>query len=155
ATTVILVPLAIVMLIGFMVRSVDFTEAAQTATAGLITLIPEGLVLLMSVTLAVAARRLAAMNTLVQQMSATESLAAVDTICVDKTGTLTDGTLKLIDIVSADPAGSERTERELGRFAASAGERNRTLETIADALPERAGAVAAEVPFSSEWKWSG
>jgi magnesium-transporting ATPase (P-type) len=155
ATTIVLVPLAILMLIGFMVRSVDFTEAAQTATAGLITLIPEGLVLLMSVTLAVAARRLAAMNTLVQQMSATEALAAVDTICVDKTGTLTDGTLELVEVVSADPARTEQTERALGRFAASAGERNRTLETIAEAFPERAGRIAGEVPFSSAWKWSG
>ena len=98
ATTIIMVPLAILMFAGFLVRGVDFTEAAQTATAGLITLIPEGLVLLMSVTLAVAAVRLARMDTLVQQMSATESLAAVDTICVDKTGTLTDGTLELIDV---------------------------------------------------------
>lgn len=157
ATTIILVPMAAAMIAGFTLRSVDFTEAAQSATAGLITLIPEGLVLLMSVTLAVAARRLAAMNTLVQQMSATEALAAVDTICVDKTGTLTDGSLELVDVISADPdpAVAERTERTLGRFAASAGERNRTLETIADAFPERAGSVSDEVAFSSAWKWSG
>ena len=76
------------------------------------------------------------MDTLVQQMSATEALAAVDTICVDKTGTLTDGTLELIEVVSADPAGRS-AERALGRFAASAGERNRTLETIAEAFPSR------------------
>lgn len=152
ATTIILVPLAVAMLIGFMVRSVEFTEAAQTATAGLITLIPEGLVLLMSVTLAVAARRLAAMDTLVQQMSATEALAAVDTICIDKTGTLTDGTLELIDVVST---GDGDAERALGRFAASAGERNRTLATIAEAFPAQPATVSAEVPFSSAWKWSG
>ncbi len=155
ATTIIMVPLAVLMFAGFLVRGVDFTEAAQTATAGLITLIPEGLVLLMSVTLAVAAVRLARMETLVQQMSATESLAAVDTICIDKTGTLTDGTLELIDVVSADPARADNAERALGRFAASAGERNRTLETIAEAFPEHAASVAAEVPFSSRWKWSG
>jgi cation-transporting P-type ATPase E len=155
ATTIIMVPLAVLMFAGFLVRGVDFTEAAQTATAGLITLIPEGLVLLMSVTLAVAAVRLARMETLVQQISATEALAAVDTICVDKTGTLTDGTLELIDVVSADPPGAEGAERALGRFAASAGERNRTLETIAEAFPEHASSVAAEVPFSSRWKWSG
>ena len=77
-------------------------EAAQTATAGLVTLIPEGLVLLMSVTFAVAAVRLARKDTLVQQMSATESLAAVDTICVDKTGTLTDGELRLLGAEVAD-----------------------------------------------------
>ena len=155
ATTIILVPLAIAMLIGFMVRSVEFTEAAQQATAGLITLIPEGLVLLMSVTLAIAARRLAAMNTLVQQISATEALAAVDTICVDKTGTLTDGELSLISVETADPADREVAERTLGRFAASAGERNRTLETIGEAFPSSGLPVMAEVPFSSKWKWSG
>lgn len=156
ATSILLVPAAIVMLVGFAARGVEFTEAAQTATAGLITLVPEGLVLLMSVTLAVAAVRLARMNTLVQQMSATEALAAVDTICVDKTGTLTDGTLELLDVVVPD-GGVSRDDAEelLGRFAASAGERNRTLETIAEAFPNRAIPVGAEVPFSSVWKWSG
>ncbi len=155
ATAILLVPMALVMLAGFIVRGIDFTEAAQTATAGLITLIPEGLVLLMSVTLAVAAVRLARMGALVQQISATESLAAVDTVCIDKTGTLTDGTLELVEVVSAEPGGNADAERELGLFAASAGERNRTLETIAAAFPERAAGVRAEVPFSSRWKWSG
>ena len=79
ACTWILVPLAALLLITFQLRSVDLVEAAQTATAGLITLIPEGLVLLMSVTFAVAAVRLARRDTLIQQMSATESLASVDT----------------------------------------------------------------------------
>ena len=59
ATTILLVPLAVLLLLALALRSVDFKEAAQTATAGLITLIPEGLVLLMSVTFAVAAVRLA------------------------------------------------------------------------------------------------
>ena len=72
------------------------------------TLIPEGLVLLMSVTFAVAAVRLAQRRTLVQQMSATESLAAVDTICVDKTGTLTDGELMLLEVER--PEGVEDAE---------------------------------------------
>ena len=107
------------------------------------TLIPEGLVLLMSVTLAVAAVRLARQNTLVQQMAATEALAAVDTICVDKTGTLTDGTLKLVEVEAADPAGPAAAERALGTFAASAGERNRTLETIAERYPAHARAADA------------
>ena len=83
----------------------------QTATAGLVTLIPEGLVLLMSVTFAVAAVRLAKRDTLIQQMSATESLASVDTICVDKTGTLTEGELRLAGVEFADgrrPGGRRR-----------------------------------------------
>jgi len=155
ATTLILVPLAILLIVALNLRSVEFTEAAQTATAGLITLVPEGLVLLMSVTLAVAAVRLARMDTLVQQISATESLAAVDTICVDKTGTLTDGNLRLIGIEVAAGLGGNEVERALGAFAASAGERNRTLETIAEAFPAHAEPLEAEVPFSSAWKWSG
>jgi cation-transporting P-type ATPase E len=154
ATAILLAPMAIVMLTALALRDVDFTEAAQTATAGLITLVPEGLVLLMSVTLAVAAVRLARQNTLVQQISATESLAAVDTICVDKTGTLTDGTLELVSVLTPQN-GDGDAERALARFAASAGERNRTLETIAAALPAEAQPVSAEVPFSSQWKWSG
>jgi cation-transporting ATPase E len=154
ATTVVMAPLAIVLLVALSIRSVEFTEAAQTATAGLITMIPEGLVLLLSVTLAVAAVRLARRRTLVQQMAATEALAAVDTICVDKTGTLTDGTLVLERVEYADPDDVERAERAMARFAASAGERNRTLETIAERFPGRRSSVVAEVPFSSDWKWS-
>jgi cation-transporting ATPase E len=155
ATTWIMIPLAAVLLLTFQMRSVDLVEAAQTATAGLVTLIPEGLVLLMSVTFAVAAVRLARKDTLVQQMSATESLAAVDTICVDKTGTLTDGQLRLLGIEVADGADSEEAKASLGAFAASAGDRNRTLETIASAFPGKAGRAGGEVPFSSKWKWSG
>src|SRR5262249_21704357 len=104
---------------------------------------------------AVAAVRLARRDTLIQQMSATESLAAVDTICVDKTGTLTDGDLRLIEIEIADGVEQEAAERALGRFASSAGERNRTLEAIAAGYPVQGGRVSGEVPFSSIWKWSG
>jgi P-type E1-E2 ATPase len=155
ACTYVMAPLAAILLITFQLRSVNLIEAAQTATAGLVTLIPEGLVLLMSVTFAVAAVRLARRETLVQQMSATESLAAVDTICVDKTGTLTDGELRLLGVEVAEGVEPEEATKALGRFAASAGDRNRTLEAIAASFPARAGRVAGEVPFSSVWKWSG
>jgi cation-transporting P-type ATPase E len=154
ATSALLVPMAIVMLGALSLRNVEFIDAAQQATAGLITLVPEGLVLLMSVTLAVAAVRLARQDTLVQQVAATEALAAVDTICVDKTGTLTDGTLELVEVVPAD-GNPDEAELALGAFAASAGERNRTLETIAAEFPSPAREVDGEVPFSSQWKWSG
>ena len=155
ATVAVLVPLGIVVLISLSARDTPFREAAQTATAGLVTLIPEGLVLLMSVTLAVAAVRLARQNTLVQQMAATEALAAVDTICVDKTGTLTDGELELVEVVPASGADAVSAERALARFAASAGERNRTLQVIAEKYQSRPERPVAEVPFSSAWKWSG
>jgi magnesium-transporting ATPase (P-type) len=155
ASTYLMLPLAAILLAALVVRSTPLHEGAQTATAGLITLIPEGLVLLMSVTLAVAAVRLARQETLVQQMSATESLAAVDTICVDKTGTLTDGVLELASVEVADSASPAQAHDALARFAASAPDRNRSLQAIADRYPGRPEKVSAEVPFSSAWKWSG
>jgi magnesium-transporting ATPase (P-type) len=155
AATYVMLPLAAILVLSLKVRSVGLESAAETATAGLVTLIPEGLVLLMSVTFAVAAVRLARRDTLVQQMSASESLAAVDTICIDKTGTLTAGELRLTGVEYADGVDPKAGAAALGRFAASAGDRNRTLETIAEQFPGKAGRVRGEVPFSSEWKWSG
>ncbi|HET7054406.1 MAG TPA: HAD-IC family P-type ATPase [Solirubrobacterales bacterium] len=155
ACTWAMLPLAGLLLLTFQLRSTDLVEAAQTATAGLVTLIPEGMVLLMSVTFAVAAVRLARKDTLVQQMSATESLAAVDTICVDKTGTLTDGQLRLLGVEVAEGVDPDEARAALGRFAASAGDRNRTLETVAEAFPAQPQRVDGEVAFSSKWKWSG
>ena len=89
-------------------------------------------------------------------MSATESLAAVDTICVDKTGTLTDGELRLVGVEFAegvDPAAGARgagpLRRQRRRPQPHPGGDRRALSR---ARPAR---VRAEVPFSSEWKWSG
>ena len=155
ACVYVMAPLAAILILSLKVQNKGIEEAAQTATAGLVTLVPEGLVLLMSVTFAVAAVRLARKDTLVQQMSATESLAAVDTICVDKTGTLTDGELKLLGAEVAEGLEPAAAHAALGRFAAGAGDRNRTLEAIAERFPGQAERVAGEVPFSSEWKWSG
>jgi magnesium-transporting ATPase (P-type) len=155
ASTYVMLPLAAILIFSLSIRNVDLDTAAQIATAGLVTLIPEGLVLLMSVTFAVAAVRLAKRDTLVQQMSATESLAAVDTICVDKTGTLTAGELRLAGVEFAADVDASAAKSALACFAASAGDRNRTLETVAERFPGEAARVSAEVPFSSEWKWSG
>src|SRR6266545_207993 len=145
ASTWVMIPLAVVLIFALQAQNTPIHDAAQTATAGLITLIPEGLVLLMSVTLAVAAVRLARLDTLVQQMSATEALAAVDTICIDKTGTLTDGKLELASVEVADPANPAPAHEALARFAASAADRNRTLQAIADRYPEQPRKVSAEV----------
>lgn len=152
--TWILLPLAVLLIGSLVIRQVELVEAAQTATAGLITLIPEGLVLLMSVTFAVGAVKMARRATLVQQMSATESLASVDTICVDKTGTLTDGELTVVEVIPAKVTDGKLAARELGRYAASAGDRNMTLEAIATEYPGEPEPVIGEVAFSSEWKWS-
>jgi len=135
-------------------RDVPFREAAATATAGIVTLVPEGLVLLTSLTFAMAAARLTGRGMLVQYLNAVESLANVDTVCLDKTGTLTDGNLTLVEVIPLDGTAEEDVREMLGRFAASAAGRNETLEAVAAAIAGEPAAVSDEVSFSSRWKWS-
>ena len=115
-------------------------DAVDTAVAGMVTLVPEGLILLVSVTYAAAALRMARAGALSQQLNAIESLASVDTICVDKTGTLTTASLRLVEVLPAPGTSAEELDEALGRYAASSEARNLTLTAIAEALPATAGA---------------
>ena len=156
ACTWLLIPLAAILIFALIARDTPLDEAAQTATAGLITLIPEGLVLLMSVTLAVAAVRLARLDTLVQQMAATESLAAVDTICVDKTGTLTTGELRLVAIEVADDSESRGRAEGAGALRRQLGRAQPHPRGDRRALPrQRRAGLGRGARSRSEWKWSG
>ena len=150
----VMIPLGAALIWTLVRRHTPFREAAATATAGIVTLIPEGLVLLMSLTFAVAAVRLSRRGMLVQYMNAIESLANVDTVCLDKTGTLTDGTLELREVVPLAGTAEADLRQQLSSYAACAGSRNGTLDAIAAALPAEARPTAGEVPFSSRWKWS-
>lgn len=135
-------------------RHVAVHEAVSTATAGVVTLIPEGLVVLVSLTYAVAAARMSRRGVLAQQLNAIESLASVDTICIDKTGTLTEATLRVVEVLPAEGVEQERLRGLLGDFAASASARNLTLAAIAEAFPATAQPLRGEVPFSSARRWS-
>jgi cation-transporting P-type ATPase E len=151
-----MVPLSAALLAALWLHDVEFREGAQTATAGLISIVPEGLVLLASVTLAVAAVRLSKTGAIVQQLNAVESLAGVDTVCLDKTGTLTDGTLELVEIVPHPGVGAAEARSALARLVGGSEARSTTSEAIAEAL-DTTGAPSGrrELPFSSRWKWSG
>ena len=127
-------------------------EATVASAASLIAMIPQGLVFMTSVALAVGAVKLARREVLVQELAAVEGLARVDMLCLDKTGTLTEGRL-VLDAVEpvSDIAGWDAA---LGHFAA-----DRDANATAKALGERFAAVAslelhAAVPFSSARKWS-
>ncbi len=120
-------------------HDLPFREAAATATAGIVTLVPEGLVLLTSLTFAVAAMRLARRGMLVQALNSVEVLANVDTVCLDKTGTLTDGRLVLERTVAA--TGRERADVE--RLLLS-GDSPATVAAVAD----RAGIPAGPGPVA-------
>jgi hypothetical protein len=81
-------------------------EAIRGAIAGVVTMIPEGLVLLTSIAMAVGVLRLAQRNALVQDMPAVETLARVDVVCVDKTGTLTAPGMTVREVVALEAAGA-------------------------------------------------
>ena len=109
---------------------------------------------LVSLTHAAAAVRMSHRGVLAQQLNAIESLASVDTICVDKTGTLTGSALRVVEAIPCqEGAGRELTEA-LAKLAAGASTRNLTLRAIADAYPADPHRVSAEVPFSSRRRWS-
>ena len=144
----VMVPLGTIFVYSLWQRDVPIREAVTTAVAGIVTLIPEGLVLLLSLTFAAAALQLARRGALAQQLNATESLAAVDVLCLDKTGTLTHPGLR---VVAIEP---ESIAEPLGRFAASSPAQNATLRAIADAVPAEAAAVEDYEPFSSDRRYS-
>jgi len=149
-----MLPLGTIFLYALWRRDEPFREALTTATAGIVTLIPEGLILLASLTFAAAALGLARRGALAQQLNAIESLASVDVVCLDKTGTLTEARLRVVALEPADGVADEELRGALGRFAASSPAQNRTLEAIAaevGAEPEEAGDY---VPFSSARRWS-
>ncbi|HXD53941.1 MAG TPA: HAD-IC family P-type ATPase [Solirubrobacteraceae bacterium] len=135
-------------------RHVALHTAVSTSAAGVVSLVPEGLVVLVSLTYAVAAVRMSRRGVLAQQLNAIESLASVDTICVDKTGTLTDPSLRLVEVLPAPGVGEERLRSALAGFAAVSSVRNLTVEAIARELPAQPPEVLGEVPFSSARGWS-
>ena len=124
-------------------------EAVRGAIAGVVTMVPEGLVLLTSIAMAVGVMRLARRNALVQDMPAVETLARVDVVCVDKTGTLTAPGMSVQDVVtlSGDPGPA------LCALAAAEENPNPTMQALAGRFPGGAE-VEDSIPFSSARKWS-
>ena len=151
----VMVPLGAAFVYVLIRHDLPFREAAGTATAGIVTLVPEGLILLTSMTFAAAAVRLTRHGLLVQYLNSVESLANVDTVCLDKTGTLTDGALSLHAVLPTDGHDEPTVRALLDGFAQSVSPRNATVEAIAAAAPDTdAWEPAQQVPFSSRWKWS-
>jgi magnesium-transporting ATPase (P-type) len=150
------IPLAVALAITAVVRVGGAHERVQLVTAGIVNLVPEGLILLISLTAAVSAFKVAQRGVLAQQLNAVESLASVDVVCTDKTGTLTEPTLRVVRILPAESVEERTLAQALASYAASAPSRNATLQAIAEArlAAVEARRVAAQVPFSSRRRWS-
>ncbi len=134
-------------------------DAIISTVAGLIGMVPEGLVLLTSVAFAVGVVRLSKRRCLVQELPAIEVLARVDVLCADKTGTITEGRLALASIEPEDGADGAEVEAALAAMAGHDPDPNATLNAVKEHFAERAPAGAdwqatGRVPFSSACKWS-
>jgi P-type E1-E2 ATPase len=151
----VMVPLGLLLGFALWRLDVDPDEAVPRSVAAVVSLVPEGLILLTSLTYAVAALRMARRGALVQQLNAIESLAAADVVCLDKTGTLTEGTLRVVELVPRPGVAEEELGGELARYAASSPSRNTTLEAIAAAREAPAEQTGEHVPFASRRGWSG
>ncbi len=152
-----MVPLGVGLGISLAIRDVSQSEAVETLTAAVVNIVPEGLILLVSLTAAVSAAKMARRGVLAQQLNAIESLASVSVMCTDKTGTLTEASLRVVALVPADTVAEPELARALARYAASSPSRNATLEAV-HAAQLAQGAAAEEptalVPFSSRRRWS-
>ena len=152
--SMLLCPLGLLLFLKqFYLSHIALTEAVPTTVAAMIGMIPEGLILLTSVALAVGVVRLGGKGTLVQELYGIETLARVDTLCLDKTGTLTKGEMA---VERLDPVGCTEADmrRELGRFLSAFDDPTPTLEALRRAIPPVDGVVTGTLPFSSARKKS-
>ncbi|MBS1884729.1 MAG: HAD-IC family P-type ATPase, partial [Actinobacteria bacterium] len=152
-------PLGIGLGVSLALRNVGQSEAVETLTAGIVNIVPEGLILLVSLTAAVTAAKMARHGILAQQLNAIESLASVSVMCTDKTGTLTEASLRVVELIPAAGEAEADLAATFGAYAAAAPTRNTTLEAIhaAGLGGGPAGAVeqpTAVIPFSSRRRWS-
>lgn len=134
----------------------NWQDGVIGVVSGIIGMIPEGLVLLTSATFIVSIVKLAQYDTLVQQLSATEILARVDVLCVDKTGTITEGKLKLSEVKLLGDYNKEKVDEILASIANNLPSKNPTQQAILDVYSKDPGLVVKEkIPFSSRRKWAG
>lgn len=166
--TFLVVPLCILLILsqihtvggwGTALSTGEWRQAVVSAVAGVVGMIPEGLVLLTSLNFAVAAMRLARHNTLVQELESVETLARVDALNLDKTGTITDGGIAFNRLVMLDSANAaaEQASTQALYDCCNEEQPNGTGQAVLAGLKAQgygAGAVESRVPFSSARKWS-
>jgi cation-transporting ATPase E len=152
--TIAIIPTATLLFISQLRAQADRGHALSSAVAGTVAMIPEGLVLLTSLAFALAVMRLARRRVITQELQAVEGLARVDVLCIDKTGTLTEGRLS---VERVEPMGDVDPAAPLAALAAHDPAPNATMRAIATAFPEPPQGWSPDetFPFSSSRRWSG
>ena len=134
----------------------DFRHGVVVTVGSLVGMVPEGLVLLTSVVLAVSVLRLARRRALVQDLYSIETLARVDVLCLDKTGTITEGSMQLDELVPLDGADPAELRAVIAAMTVANGDANPTFTALREGCGDPADWEAEQVvPFSSARKWSG
>ncbi|AVV42015.1 HAD-IC family P-type ATPase [Streptomyces sp. ID05-04B] len=155
--TWMMVPAAIGLVVTqLVVKDNDLRESVARTVGGIVPMVPEGLVLLTSVAFAIGVIRLGRKQCLVQELPAIEGLARVDTVCLDKTGTLTEGGMDVTELRTLDGGDEAYVRRVLGALGESDPRPNASLKAIIDAYPDAEEWRCTEsLPFSSARKYSG
>ena len=155
--TWMMVPTAIGLIISqLFVKDNAFKDSVARTAGGIVPMVPEGLVLLTSVAFAIGVIRLGRKQCLVQELPAIEGLARVDTVCLDKTGTLTEGGMDVTGLRPLQGADESYVRSVLGALGASDPRPNASLKAIIDAYPATGDwRCTRALPFSSARKYSG
>ncbi|MFD9214834.1 HAD-IC family P-type ATPase [Streptomyces sp. NPDC059544] len=155
--TWMMVPTALGLVVSqLFVKGDDFKDSVARTVGGIVPMIPEGLVLLTSVAFAIGVIRLGRKQCLVQELPAIEGLARVDVVCLDKTGTLTEGGMDVTELRTLDGCDEDYVRTVLGALGESDPRPNASLQAIIEAYPDREEWRCTEsLPFSSARKYSG
>ncbi|MFV5994463.1 HAD-IC family P-type ATPase [Streptomyces sp. NPDC056231] len=157
--TWMMVPAAIGLIISqLVVHNSNVQDSIARTVGGIVPMVPEGLVLLTSVAFAIGVIRLGRKQCLVQELPAIEGLARVDVVCLDKTGTLTEGGMDVTEVRALNGADDPYIRRVLRSLGASDPRPNASLQAIIDAYPSPNGEAwrcTEALPFSSARKYSG
>lgn len=153
---IILIPVGLLLFYQeFQVLQLPFRDSVEAAVAALVGMIPEGLYLLTSVAMAASALVLARRKVLVQDMNCIETLARVDVLCVDKTGTITEAVMQVENVVPLTQDPPERLEQILAAFYSVDTPENDTARAMSEMFAqENDWSCTSRIPFTSERKWS-
>nr|WP_246353670.1 HAD-IC family P-type ATPase [Streptomyces fulvorobeus] len=155
--TWMMVPTSVGLIISqLVVEGDDFKDSVARTVGGIVPMIPEGLVLLTSVAFAIGVVRLGRKQCLVQELPAIEGLARVDVVCLDKTGTLTEGGMDVSGTRPLNGCDEAYVRQVLGALGASDPRPNASLQAVIDSYPQDGGwRCTGTLPFSSARKYSG